>query len=139
VTLLDAARSHLSAIALGVTLGILGRYGLAIEDGRTARRRDLVVDALIRAVMASAAMNAILDVNRAEDGSATADVHLVEYALAVVVAMPFEADRTIVTADDMRDAVERFAALVSTQLAAFREEHLRIGGCGWAAVPGRLQ
>ena len=46
MTLIDAARSRLSAIAFGVTLGILGRYGLAMEDGRAPKRRDLVVDAL---------------------------------------------------------------------------------------------
>ena len=46
MTLVDAARSRLSAIAFGVMLGILGRYGLAMDDGRTPARRDLVVDAL---------------------------------------------------------------------------------------------
>ncbi len=89
----------------------------------------------IRAVMASAAMNAILDVNQAEDGVSSIDPGLVEQAMVLVVAMLLEADPGIRRRSKMREATDRFARATRLQLEAFREEYERTGRRGWDAVP----
>jgi hypothetical protein len=89
----------------------------------------------IRAVMASAAMNASIEANRAEDGTATVDPQLAEQAMALVVAMLMEADPGILTRRDMREAADRFSKIVRLQVEAFREEHERSGRRGWDSVP----
>lgn len=51
MTLIEAARARLSAIVLGVLLGILARYGVMTDDSHPPTRRDFAVDALTFGVL----------------------------------------------------------------------------------------
>ncbi len=90
------------------------------------------------ATMGSAILNAILDSSRVEiDGVSTAIVNPqdAERAIIVALAMMLEADPTIRTPKDMREASERIARGVRLQLRVLRDHHEATGTRAWDAVP----
>ncbi len=93
----------------------------------------------IRAVMGSAIMNAILDVNRAEDGTSTVDPEKARHALVIAIGMILEADPAIRSMKDMRDAGDLVGREVRMQIKALREEHERTGRRAWDATPVAVQ
>ena len=91
-----------------------------------------------RAVLGSAIMNAIIDANRAEDGSVLVDPVGARQALIVSMAMLIEADPAIRTPKDMREAAEGVARDLRLQLRGLRDHHATTGERAWDATPVRL-
>lgn len=91
-----------------------------------------------RAVMGSAIMNAIIDANRAEDGSALIEPAGARQALVVALAMLMEADPAIRTPKEMREAAEGIARDLRLQLRVLRDHHVTTGERAWDATPIRL-
>jgi hypothetical protein len=86
------------------------------------------------AAMATAAMNAILEVTRADDGASYIDPTLCRQALVACLASVLEADPKIQTRRDMREACELVARETRMQMQAVRDHFEETGERGWDAA-----
>jgi hypothetical protein len=86
------------------------------------------------AAMATAAMNAILDATRADDGASYIDPALCRQALVACLASVLEADPTIQNRKDMREASELVAREVRMQMQAVRDNFEATGRRAWDAT-----
>ena len=85
-------------------------------------------------------MNGLLDASRAEDGASYIDPALARQALVACLASVMEADPSIVTPRDMREAGEIIAKELRLQIRALRAHFERTGvHAGWDAKGAQVQ
>lgn len=89
-----------------------------------------------RARIGTAVMDAIIDMHRAPDtGVAVVDPEDVRHALVLSLAMLLEADPSVRTPKDVREAADAIAREIRVQLRALRDHHERTGERAWDARP----
>lgn len=92
-----------------------------------------------RAEMAAAILNAILETNRAADGTITVDGEAATEALILALATIFEADESIRTPGHMRKVGEAVSMELRAKLKLLRAAYEQTGRRNWDADLVRVQ